>query len=275
MVSTANDKAVEALGAGTLDGTTALISLGTYIAAMVPGAENHAAPRSFWTNFGCIPHRYLYESHGVRRGMWTLSWFLDLLGPELAERAATLGVSREELIEDEARSLPAGSDGLMTVLDWLAPTEAPFRKGVMLGFDARHTRAHVYRSIVEAIALTMKHNVAAMADELGIELEEIVVSGGGASSTLFMQTFADVFGLPATRSTGAAGASLGAAICAAAAAGIHPDIETAAARMTSGREAFTPAAANTAIYERMNETVYQAIRAATDPLLERSFPIFH
>ena len=47
----------------------------------------------------------------------------------------------------------------MTVLDWLAPTEAPFRKGVMLGFDARHTRAHVYRSIVEAIALTMKHNV--------------------------------------------------------------------------------------------------------------------
>jgi sugar (pentulose or hexulose) kinase len=275
VVSTANDKAVEALGAGTLDGATALISLGTYIAAMVPGAENHAAPASFWTNFGCVPHRYLYESHGVRRGMWTLSWFLDLLGPELAERAATLGVSREQLIEDEARSLPAGSNGLMTVLDWLAPTEAPFRKGVMLGFDARHTRAHVYRSIVEAIALTMKHNVVAMADELGITLDEIVVSGGGASSTLFMQTFADVFGLSATRSTGAAGASLGAAICAAVAAGIHPDIEAAAAQMTSEREAFTPAAANTAIYERMNETVYQAIRAATDPLLERSFPIFH
>ena len=254
---------------------TALVSLGTYIAAMVPGRENHAAPASFWTNFGCIPHRYLYESHGVRRGMWTLSWFLDLLGPELSERAATLGVSREELIEDEAASVPAGSDGLMSVLDWLAPTEAPFRKGVMLGFDARHTRAHVYRSIVEAIALTMKHNVAAMAGELGITLEEIVISGGGASSPLFMQTFADVFGLPATRSSGAAGASLGAAICAASAAGIYPDIETAAARMTSEREAFAPDPGNTAIYERMNETVYQAIRAATDPLLERSFPIFH
>ena len=88
VVSTANDKAVEALGAGLIDagplgGTTALVSLGTYIAAMVPGRENHAAPASFWTNFGCVPHRYLYESHGVRRGMWTLSWFLDLLGPEL------------------------------------------------------------------------------------------------------------------------------------------------------------------------------------------------
>ena len=259
VVSTANDKAVEALGArlidtGPLADTTALVSLGTYIAAMVPGRENHAAPASFWTNFGCIPHRYLYESHGVRRGMWTLSWFLDLLGPELAERAATLGVSREELIEDEAANVPAGSDGLMSVLDWLAPTEAPFRKGVMLGFDARHTRAHVYRSIVEAIALTMKHNVTAMAGELGITLEEIVISGGGASSPLFMQTFADVFGLPATRSSGAAGASLGAAICAASAAGIYPDIETAAARMTSEREAFAPDPGNTAVYERMNET---------------------
>ncbi len=50
----------------------------------------------------------------------------------------------------------------MTVLDWLAPTEKPFRKGEILGFDARHTRAHVYRSILEAIALTMKENVDAM-----------------------------------------------------------------------------------------------------------------
>ena len=275
VVSTANDKAVEALGAGPIGETTALVSLGTYIAAMVPGHENHVGAASFWTNFGASPHRYLYESLGVRRGMWTLSWFLDLLGPELVERAASLGASREELIEAEAGGVPAGSDGLMTVLDWLAPTDAPYRKGVMLGFDARHTRGHVYRSILEAIALTMKHNVDAMGRDLGITIEEIVVGGGGASSPLFMQTFADVFGIRATRSTGPAGAGLGAAICAAAAAGIYPDIETATARMTGERESFAPDAANTAIYARMNETVYQAIRAATDPLLERSFPIFH
>ncbi len=275
VVSTANDKAVEALGAGPTGESTVLVSLGTYIAAMVPGYENHEAPTSFWTNFGCAPHRYLYESRGVRRGMWTLSWFLALLGPELAERAATLGVSREELIEEEARSVPAGSDGLMTVLDWLAPTDAPFRKGVMLGFDARHTRAHVYRSILEAIALTMKHNVDEMSRELGIAIEEIMIAGGGASSPLVMQTFADVFGIPATRSTRAAGAGLGAAICAAAAAGLYPDIETATARMTGGRESFAPDAANTAIYTRMNESVYPAIRAATDQVLERSYPIFH
>jgi sugar (pentulose or hexulose) kinase len=275
VVTTANDKAVEALGAGSLGERTGLLSLGTYIAAMVHGPENRHSPVAFWTNFACLPHRYLYESHGVRRGMWTLSWFLDLLGEELADRAASLGLTREQCLEREAEGAPAGSDGLMTILDWLAPTEQPFRKGIMIGFDARHTRGHVYRSILEAIALTMKHNVDAMCGELGVSLDEIVVSGGGSSSPLVMRIFADCFGIPASRSVAGGGAGLGAAICAAAATGVYPDIETAAASMTHERESFDPNPANRDVYLRMNETIYQHIRAATDPLLERSYPIFH
>ena len=275
VVTTANDKAVEALGAGTLAETTALVSLGTYITAMVHGHENRKEPQAFWTNFACVPHRYLYESGGIRRGMWTLTWFLDLLGEELAERAAADGLTREEHLEREAAATPPGSDGLMTVLDWLAPTDHPYRKGVMLGFDARHTRGHVYRSIVEAIALTMKGHVDAMCEELGIALEEIVVSGGGSSSPLIMQVFADVFDLPASRSVGPSGASLGAAICAAVAVGLHPDVETAVERMTGARERFLPVAEAADVYRRLDTTVYRSIRDATDPLLERSFPIFH
>jgi sugar (pentulose or hexulose) kinase len=263
VVQTANDKAVEALGAGSLGETTALISLGTYITGMVHGQENRREPATFWTNFASLPHRYLYESDGVRRGMWTLSWFLELLGADVTE------------LEREAERVPAGSDGLMTVLDWLAPTDRPFRKGVMLGFDARHTRAHVYRSILEGIALTMRHNVDAMCDELGLELTEIVVSGGGAASPLFMQVFADAFALPAARSAGQGGASLGAAICAAVGAGVHPDFETAVREMTGPRESFSPDAAAADTYRQMNEAVYQTIRDGTDEVLERSYPLFH
>ncbi|MDH4178510.1 MAG: FGGY-family carbohydrate kinase, partial [Thermoleophilia bacterium] len=137
------------------------------------------------------------------------------------------------------------------------------------------TRGHVYRSILEAIALTMKHNVDAMCGELRSSLDEIVVSGGGSGSPLAMRIFADVFGVPASRSVGAGGASLGAAICAAAATGLHPDLETAAGRMAAPRETFSPEPATTDVYRRMNETVYQAIRSRTDPILERAYPIFH
>lgn len=275
VVATANDKAVEMLGAGTIGESTALVSLGTYIAAMVHGHENHRDPRNFWTNFASIPHRYLYESGGVRRGMWTLTWFLDLLGPEFAAAAAAEGMSREHYLEREAALVPAGSDGLMSVLDFLAPTDKPFRKGSMLGFDARHTRGHVYRSIMEAIALTMHHHVSAMTGELGIDLTEIVVSGGGAGSPLFMQVFADVFGIPASRCLDAGGASLGAAMCAAAAVGMHSSIEAAVAAMAPARQSFTPDAGNTDTYARMNDTVYQHLREATDPVYERAYPIFH
>ena len=163
----------------------------------------------------------------------------------------------------------------MTVLDWLAPTDKPFRKGEIIGFDARHTRGHVYRSILEAIALTMKQNVDDMCEELGISLQEIVISGGGAGSPLFMRIFADVFGIPASRSVGNGGASLGSAICAAVAAGAYPDFETAAASMTKSRESFAPNLEHHGVYRRMNESVYRVIHDATDPILEQSFSIFH
>jgi len=275
VVVTANDKAVEALGAGSLDADTALVSLGTYIAAMVHGERNRQDARAFWTNFSCVPRRYLYESHGIRRGMWTLTWFMDLLGPEFAAAAAARGAGREELLEQEARQVPAGSDGLVTVLDWLAPTDRPFRKGVMLGFDARHTRAHCYRSILEAIALTMKGHVDAMTGELGISLREIVVSGGGAASPLGMQVFADAFGIPASRARGPGGASLGAALCAAVAVGSYPDYATAVEHMEKPREQFAPDAANADLYRRLDLEVYRGIRDSTDPVLERTWPLFH
>lgn len=275
VVATANDKAVEMLGTGSLGEETALVSLGTYITAMVPGSENYKSPAHFWTNFASIPNRYLYESSGVRRGMWTLSWFLDLLGPEVAERAASTGLAREQYIEREAALVPAGCDGLMTVLDWLATTDKPFRKGIMLGFDARHSRGHLYRSILEAIALTMKHHVDAMCGELGITIHELVISGGGSNSPLMMQIFCDVFGIPASRCIAGGGASLGAAMCAAAATGVYPDIETASARMAGARQSFTPNAASSGIYQLISDTVYHDIRQHTDALFERAYPIFH
>lgn len=274
VVATANDKAVELLGAGPLDSSTVLVSLGTYIAAMMPGRKFIAAPTSFWTNLAAMPGQYLYESNGVRRGMWTLTWMLDLLGPEFASAAHAEGISRESYIEREATRVPAGSDGLLTVLDWLATPDAPFRKGSFLGFDARHTRAHMYRSILEAIAITMKHHVDAMTYELGGALNGLVLSGGGANSTLFSQIFADVFGITVWRSTGPSGAALGAAMCAAAATGTYPDIPAACTAMGSPRESFVANTSRHATYADVS-AVYADVRLATDAVYQRTFPLFH
>jgi sugar (pentulose or hexulose) kinase len=169
---------------------------------------------------------------------------------------------------------PAGSDGLLTVLDWLAPTDHPARKGMMLGFDARHTRGHLYRSIMEAIALTMRGHIVAMMTELDTPLQGLVISGGGANSELFMSIFASALGVPASRATGASGAGLGAAMCAAAAVGVHPSIDAAAQAMCSDRQTFQPDSASTARYDAVAPH-FASIRDRTDSLFESTYPIFH
>ncbi len=273
VVATANDKAVEALGAGLLAENTALVSLGTYIASMVNGHDNPKGTNYFWTNFASMPNTYLYESNGIRRGMWTVSWFKDIIGEEYEKKAVEEGSSAEQYLDREAQQVPAGCNGLMTVLDWLAPADKPFKKGIMLGFDGRHTRAHMYRSILEAIALTMKNRFDEMCQELNIKIDNIIVSGGGSNSSLFMQIFSDVFGIPACRNVVNGSASLGSAICVAVALGVYDSYKAAIENMVKIRDSFQPDYKNTELYARMNK-VYGNITGYTDDILKESYSIF-
>ncbi|WP_248704932.1 FGGY-family carbohydrate kinase [Curtobacterium sp. MWU13-2055] len=272
VVATANDKAVEALGCGLLDPTTLLVSLGTYIAGMSVGERNTAGGTDFWTNFGAEPGRYLYESGGIRRGMWTVSWFRDLLGPDYAAAAESAGERAEDRLNREAAAVAAGSDGLLTVLDWLAPADAAFRKGSILGFDGRQGRAHVYRSILEGIAMTMRDRSDAMAAELGTPYERVVVSGGGSSSDLMMRVMADVFQTPAIRIVGDSAAGRGAAICAAVATGVHPSFAAAAEAMVVERDRFAPDPSTATVYDALR-AVHADVTAHTDELYRRTAAI--
>ncbi len=265
VIATANDKAVEALGCGLRDESEALVSLGTYIAAMTTGERNITDATGFWTNFASMPHTYLYESNGIRRGMWTVSWYRDLLGEETAQFARASGRSVEDYLNDGAAHVPAGSDGLVAVLDWLAPTDAPQRRGSLLGFDGRQGRFHIYRAIVEAIAITMKNNAEVMAAQVGTTFKRVLVSGGGSSSDLMMQIFADVFGITASRTRVNNGASLGAAICVAVALGIHPSFEDAMEIMVQPGEDFTPNPEATAFYSALAK-FHASVHEHTDAL---------
>ena len=43
------------------------------------------------------------------------------------------------------------SEGLFIAPDWLASADQRWKKGVMLGFDRRHTRGHIYRTTVSGM----------------------------------------------------------------------------------------------------------------------------
>ena len=244
--ATANDKAVEALGAG-VDDSTVLLSLGTYIAAMTTGAGPPGDDDAVWVNFAAEPGRYLHESNGIRRGMWTVSWAADLVYPrECRDPEHPV----EHVLGAEAEAAPPGCGGLVAVLDWLAPPDAPYRRGALLGFDGSQRRGHVFRAVLEGVALTMADNIEAMEQALGRHPEKLVVSGGGAKSDLILRMLADILDRPVRRTALDDAAGLGSAICACVGHGIHPDVETARRAMVrpgvtvdpdpTGVEAYAP-----------------------------------
>ena len=273
VVATSNDKAVEGLGTGCMGDSTVCISLGTYTSAMMEGKENLKGTSYAWPKFSCMPNKYLYDSNGIRRGMWTVSWYRDILGEGYAKLAEEKGMSPEEALGLEAEKVSVGSDGLMTVLNWLANVDARYQKGIMIGFDGRHTRGHIYRSILEAVAMTMKGHVSDMCNEVGTTIEKLIITGGGSNSDLFMQIFADVFNIPVVRNEVNGAAGLGSAICAAVAANVYDSFESAVEHMVRIKDTFTPIAENAEIYSMMIP-VYSEITKYTDPILKKSYEIF-
>jgi sugar (pentulose or hexulose) kinase len=197
--------------------------------------------------------------------MWTVSWYRTVLegarGGDLPAGQADL----EEALNAEASQLAPGSNGLLTVPDWLAPASAVWRRGALLGFDGSQGRAHIYRSILEGIALTMANHTAAMEQALGRRLAPVLVSGGGSHSDLMMQIVADVFDRPTRRTTVNDAAGLGAAICAAVGHGIYPDWGQATAAMVTAGDEFATDARAARAYQKINK-VYAGLSTFTDPL---------
>jgi sugar (pentulose or hexulose) kinase len=103
-------------------------------------------------------------------------------------------------------------------------------RGVIAGLTSSHRRAHVYRALLEGVALEQTISSDSIAAS-GSPIEEFVAMGGGAASDLWCQILADCTGRAVHRSATVEASSLGAAIAAAAGAGWYRNISAAAEAM--------------------------------------------
>lgn len=259
--ATANDKAVEALGAGLAEPDEVLLSLGTYIAAMAT-TNSPESGDGFWVNFGSRPGQYLAESQGIRRGMWTVSWLRSLIQSEDASGGELYSFDRR--LGELAAKVPPGSEGIAAVLDWLAPEDAPHRRGAFVGFSGMQGGGHLHRAILEAIAFTMADHIEAMAAGLGRTFRKVLVTGGGAQSDLLVSMIADVTGLPVRRARVDDAAGLGAAVCAAVGIGMHSGWDAAVNAMVAHTPEHSPGAV-AETYQRLRPW-HRGIRQQLDAL---------
>jgi xylulokinase len=182
--------------------------------------------------------------------------------------AQVLGAQQPDVISWAAQA-PPGSDGV-TFLPTLSGATAPRwnhrMRGTFHGLSVNHDRRHLSRSVIEGCVYALRDITTRMHD-MGLPGAEIRVVGGGARSALWLQTKADVCGLPVRPVLGPQPTALGAAMLAAVGAGRYPDAGAAARQMVRlGEERYEPEPDRRACYDdgyQRYRQLFDAVEAIT------------
>jgi xylulokinase len=170
-----------------------------------------------------IPERW--HVMGVTQGAGlSLRWFRDQFGAEKED-----GRDPYERLTEEAAKTPAGADGLLWtpyLMGERTPHLDPNARGALVGITAQHTRGHVIRAILEGVAFSLRDTLT-LFREIGVPIESIRLSGGGARSTLWQQIQADIYGMPVDLVEADEGAAYGAGLLAGVGTAVWPSVEKA------------------------------------------------
>ena len=257
LIASAADKATEVLGAGALEPHVACLSYGTTATINTTHKKYIEIIPLIPPYPSAVPHLYNMELQ-VYRGYWMVSWFKQEFGLREQGLASQRNIEPEELFDELVNAVPPGSQGLVLQPYWSPGLRfpGPEARGAIIGFSDVHTRAHVYRAILEGLAFAMREGKERTEKRAGVPITSLRVAGGGSQSDAAMQLTADVFGLPASRPHLYDASGLGAAINAAVGAGLHPDYPSALAAMTRVGKTFEPQPAAQAVYNRLYNEVY-------------------
>jgi ribulokinase len=224
--------------------------IGSSNVQMVPLSQKVSSPGMWgpWLDI-VLRDQWILEGGQLATGS-IIRWFANQFGTSVQDKARQKGVSVYRLLDKWAECIPPGSDGLV-VLDYWCGNRTPFNDavatGAIWGLTLNHTLPHVYRAILEGTAYGTAHTLQEFR-KCGAQPEVIVVCGGGARSTLWLQIYADVCGLPVQTTDFTGASALGSAICAAVAAGYYKDLLDAAASMVRVTTIFEPRLQLTRLY---------------------------
>lgn len=270
VVAAAADKACEVLGSGATQPHIGCLSYGTTATINVT-TKRHVEPMPFLPPYpAALPHQYAAEIQ-IYRGYWMVSWFKREFGLRERLMAEEQGVEPEILFDELVKKVPPGSLGLMLQPYWSPGVRkpGPEAKGAIIGFGDVHTRAHIYRAILEGLAYALREASEGLSRRVGHPLREVRVSGGGSQSREAMQLTADIFALPASRPHVYETSGLGAAIDLAVGLKLHSSFDQAVSAMTHVGETFEPKARSSVIYQELYHQVYRRMYSRLKPLYQR------
>ena len=253
VVAGAGDQAASAVGNGIVEPGRVSCTIGTsgvvFAHTSSPVYDSAGRVHTF-----CHAVPASWHVMGVTQGAGlSLQWFRKNLAP---------GEDYDGLTAEAAAS-PAGAQGLYW-LPYLMGERTPHldasARGGWVGLTAKHSRADLVRALLEGVAYSQK-DCLEIIEKMGVTVESVRISGGGARSGLWRQMFADVFERRVATLETEEGSAYGAALLALVGTGCYAsvlDVCRAAIRETSFLE---PRSAEAGIY-RQGHKVYQSLYPA-------------
>ena len=263
VVAGTGDQAASAVGNGIVDpglvsctiGTSGVVFAYTHAPAYDPAGRVH-------TFCHAVPGAW--HVMGVTQGAGlSLQWFRNTLAPEMTYDALTA----------EAAGAPPGSHGLF----WLpylmgerTPHLDPRARGGWIGLTAGHTRADLIRALLEGVSFSQK-DCLEIVERMGVPVESVRLSGGGAASPLWRQLLADVLGKRAVVLETHEGSAYGAALLAMVGTGAFGSVRDLCRTAIRERESIEPRPREAQIYAEGHRT-YQSFYPALSSFYHSSEP---
>jgi len=170
------------------------------------------------------------------------------------------------IFDEEVEKISAGSESIIFLpylLGERSPYMNPQAKGVFFGLSLKHHRAHMIRAVMEGVVFALRDCLEVF-EELGIKIEQVIASGGGAKSRIWRQMQADIFNKEISMTQSIEQAAMGAAILSGVGVGIYKDTEEGCKKVVKLKEEkIKPIPENVDIYNRqfvIYKSLYQDLK---------------
>jgi xylulokinase len=216
------DAAAEAVSAGLAEPGDLMVMYGSSTFFILKTPEPRT-PKGFWGSRFLEKDSYVVAGGTATAGSLT-RWFRDSFAPAEIEAEKRGGPNAYAALADLAEASPAGARGLVALPYFSGertPLHDPDAKGVIFGLTLSHTRADIYRALLESVGYAIRHNLEALAAE-GCAAKRILAVGGGTRNLAWMRMVSDIAGITQAIPEQQIGASYGDAFLAGVGVGMFP-----------------------------------------------------
>jgi xylulokinase len=205
------------------------------------------------------PRETMLETHAYPTGAYFIENPGWMAGGAVRWATRMLGLASDAELDALAATAPPGAAGI-TFIPALAGAMTPMwradARATLHGLAASHDRAHIARAVLEGLAFASREVIERLAT-LGLATQDVLVLGGGGKSAVWNQIRADVLGRLHHIAARPDTCAIGAAMIAAVATGLIPDLAAGCAFAPPPAKTFTPGARDDSGYDRYQRLVRQ------------------